>query len=150
MSADSSTITDAIRHILATVFSAQGALKTLAPEYKWAGLGNLLGDYGEFVCVDTYGLTKAPSGASGYDAMTSEGKTVQIKACHASSQIGFRGNADLMLVIKIEIDATWSEVYYGPFKDIADAASYSKRDNKHTMTLSKLKSLARQKHECVN
>ena len=37
----------AIKHILATIFAAQNALRSLAPEFKWSGLGNLLGDYGE-------------------------------------------------------------------------------------------------------
>jgi hypothetical protein len=47
----SSNEINAVRHIIATVFSAQNALRELAPEYKWAGMGNLLGDYGEFVCM---------------------------------------------------------------------------------------------------
>lgn len=137
----SDTRLEAIRHILATLFSAQGALKTLAPEFKWAGMGNLLGDYGEFVCIETYGLEKAPSGASGFDAVTPDGQTVQIKTCHASNQIGFRGSADLLLVIKVETDGTWHEIYYGPFEPISEIARYSARDNKHTTTLSKLRSM---------
>ncbi len=49
----------AIKHILATIFAAQNALRSLAPEFKWSGLGNLLGDYGECVAIDHYGFTKA-------------------------------------------------------------------------------------------
>jgi hypothetical protein len=52
-----------------------------------------------------YNLKKAPGGADGYDAMTAEGLKVQIKANHSSSTIGFRGEADLLLVLKIEKDA---------------------------------------------
>ena len=29
----------AIQHVMATLFSAQNALRELAPEYKWAGMG---------------------------------------------------------------------------------------------------------------
>ena len=47
---------DAIRHIVATIFSAQNALRALAPEFKWRGMGNLLGDYGELVARERYGL----------------------------------------------------------------------------------------------
>ena len=39
---------EAIRHIVATIFAAQNALKTLAPEFNRTGLGNLPGDYGWF------------------------------------------------------------------------------------------------------
>ena len=50
---------EAIRHIIATIFSAQNALRSLAPEFKWTGLGNLLGDFGECVAIEHYGLKKA-------------------------------------------------------------------------------------------
>ena len=49
-----------IQHILASIFASQRALKLLAPEFNWAGLGNLLGDFGELVAIDHYGLKKAP------------------------------------------------------------------------------------------
>lgn len=133
---------EAIKHVLSTLFSAQDALRALAPEFRWAGLGNLLGDYGEFVCIEHYGLEKAPAGASGYDAITPDGKKVQIKASHATNQIGFRGEADLMLVIKVDTEGEWEEVYYGPFSPVAEQARFSARDNKHTLTISKLRKLA--------
>ena len=40
--------------------------------------GKLIGDAGESVAIDHYGLTKAR--ASGFDATTPNGRTVQIKA----------------------------------------------------------------------
>ena len=107
---------EAVKHIVATIFSAQNALRDLAPRQRWAGMGNLLGDYGEFVALSNYNLKKGPAGADGYDAMTIDGQKVQIKANHSSSTIGFRGEADLLLVLKIESSAEWQELYYGPFK----------------------------------
>lgn len=131
----------AVQHIMATLFSAQNALRELAPEFRWAGLGNLLGDYGEYVAIEHYGLTKAPAGSNGYDALTSDGKTVQIKANHAASTIGFRGEADLLLVLKILPDGRWSESYYGPFAAVKDMARYSARDNKHMVAVKSLAAL---------
>lgn len=133
---------EAVKHIIATVFSAQNALRALAPNYKWAGMGNLLGDYGEFVCVEAYGLSKAPPGSDGYDALTPDGLKVQIKTNHASGTIGFRGSADLMLVIYVGADGEFSEIYYGDFAVVQANASYSKRDNKSVITVSKLRQLA--------
>jgi hypothetical protein len=95
---------------MATLSSAQNALRSLAPDFRWAGLGNLLGDYGEFVAIEAYGLEKAPAGSNGFDATTPEGKTVQIKANHAANQIGFRGGADLPLVVKVEANRGLSAV----------------------------------------
>ncbi len=87
---------EAIKGIVASLYAAQRALRALAPEYRWAGMGNLLGDFGEFIAIDHYGLTRAPAGSQGFDAFTPDGRSVQIKANHASSSIGFRGEADLL------------------------------------------------------
>jgi hypothetical protein len=133
---------EAVRHIIATMFSAQNALRELAPEFKWAGMGNVLGDFGEYICIESYNLTKAPEGSSGYDAVTADGKTVQIKANHASSTVGFRGDADLLLVIRVESDGTVEEVYFGDFAAIRSQSSFSARDNKRTITVKKLRALA--------
>lgn len=129
---------EAVKHIMATLFSAQNALRALAPDFRWAGLGNLLGDYGEFVAIEAYGLTKAPAGSNGFDALTHDGRTVQIKANHAASQIGFRGDADLMLVIRVEADGQWNEIYYGSFAKAKSLARYSARDNKHMIVVKQL------------
>lgn len=129
---------EAVRHIMATLYSAQNALRSLAPEYKWAGLGNLLGDYGEFVAVHSFGLKKAPAGSDGYDAIHPDGKTVQVKANHAAKQIGFRGTADLMLVLHVSESGAFEVVYYGPFQPVLEQSRRSERDNKNMISLSKL------------
>jgi len=90
---------------------------------------------------------RAPGGADGYDAVTAEGLKVQIKANHSSSTIGFRGEANLLLVLKIESNAEWRELYYGPFKPVKEKATYSKRDNKHMIPVAKLQELAKRKSD---
>ncbi len=139
---DEKSRAEAIRHIMATLFSAQNALRSLAPEFRWAGLGNLLGDYGEFLAIQCYGLTKAGAVSAGYDAITPEGKTVQVKASHSADQIGFRGEADLMLVLKVDLNGNWEEVYFGAFDRVKAIARYSSRDNKHMVPVTKLRALA--------
>jgi len=131
-----------IQHILASIFASQRALKLLAPEFNWAGLGNLLGDFGELVAIDHYGLKKAPRGSDGFDAITPDGKKVQIKTNYAASQIGFRGVSELMLVVGVNNDGSWEELYFGPFEHVKAQARFSARDNKHMIAISKLKQIA--------
>jgi hypothetical protein len=131
----------AAQAILASIFASQRALRALAPEYNWSGLGNLLGDFGELLATDHYGLSKAPSGSGDYDARTPEGKTVQIKTNFASADIGFRGEADLLLVLGINTDGTWKELYFGPYARVKERARFSSRDNKHMIPVSKLAAL---------
>lgn len=127
---------DAVRFVVASIFSSQRALKLLAPEYGWAGLGNLLGDYGELVACAHYGLTKAPPGAKGYDALDAEQRRVQIKTNRAASSVGFRGDPDpeRLLVIKVGDSGDWQELYYGDFTPVRQLARYSSRDNKYIVT----------------
>jgi hypothetical protein len=132
---------DAVRRVIATIFSAQKTLRELAPEFNWAGMGNLLGDYGEYLALNFYSLVKAPAGSNGFDAYDSKGRKVQIKANHASSTVGFRGHADLLLVLHIRESGEFEEVFFGDFEQVKRLSSYSQRDNKHTITISKLKQL---------
>src|SRR5262245_12596662 len=90
-----------------------------------------------FIATQEYGLVKASAGANGYDAKTPDGRSVQVKTNHASSQIGFRGQADLMLVLHVTTTGEWEEIYYGPFDQVKAASRYSARDNKDMIAVSK-------------
>jgi len=131
---------EAVRHIMPPLYSAQNALRYLAPEFNWSGMGNLLGDY-EFIALNHYGFKKGPTGRSGSDCITSEGYSVQVKTNHSASSIGFRGEADKMLIIKVHDDGGWEELYFGDFEAIKQNSNYSARDNKYMITLSKLKKI---------
>jgi hypothetical protein len=130
-----------IRKIFEAIFASQNNLRDLAPEFKWSGLGNLLGDYGEFIAIQEYNLVKAPSGSGDFDAIAKSGKTVQIKANFSAKQIGFRGEADLLLVISIQDSGSFDEIYYGSFEKIKKIANYSTRDNKWMISVKKLKTM---------
>jgi len=131
----------AVQAIFASIFASQHALRALAPEFRWAGLGNLLGDFGEFLAIHHYGLLKAPGGFGDYDAKTPDGQTVQIKTNFASVDIGFRGEADLLLVLGIKSDGSWSELYFGPYAKVKAKARYSARDNKYMIAVTRLATL---------
>ena len=77
----------------------------------------------------------------GADAITEDGKTVQIKTNHAASSIGFRGDANLMLVIHVADNGEFKELHFGDFQKVKDSSNYSARDNKQSITISKLKKL---------
>jgi len=82
--------------------------------------------------------------------MTADGMKVQIKANHSSATIGFRGEADLLLVLRVESNAEWRELYYGPFKPVKEKAIYSKRDNKYMIQITKLGEIAKHTFDVSN
>ena len=49
----------------------------------------------------------------------------------------------MLLVLKVESNAEWRELYYGPFKPVKEKATYSKRDNEYMIPVVKLKEISR-------
>lgn len=130
------------RLCMVRIFEAQKELRVLHSDYSWRGLGNTLGDYGELIGELAYGLKKANKGSKNHDAWYGK-KKVQIKTIMHSKQIGFRGDTeeiDMVLVLRInKDDALWEEVYWGSFDNFhANGATFSTRDNKSMMSVSKL------------
>ena len=147
MNLDANEKIEAAKGVIASIYASQRALRALAPDYKWAGLGNLLGDFGEFIAINHYGLEKAQPGSDGYDALTKDGKTIQIKTNHAAQQIGYRGKADLMLVIHVEENGNWNEIYFGDYDLVEKNSTFSARDNKRMIPILKLKRLQEEKNQ---
>ena len=68
---------------------------------------------------------------------------MRLKANYAASQIGFRGDADVLLCLKIDLNGDWSEIYYGDFGLVKEVARYSARDNMHMIPVSVLLKIAK-------
>src|SRR6266481_495042 len=54
-----------------------------------------------------------------------------------------RGEADMLLCLKIDLTGDWTEIYYGDFGLVKKAARYSARDNKHMVPLAALLRIAK-------
>ena len=135
-------LTKAVQSTFASIVRTRHTLKILAPEFKWTIGGNLVGDFGEYIAITEYCLLPAPKGSKNFDARTQDGKTVQIKANHEAGMIGYKGEADLTLVIQIQDDGDWKEPYYGDFQQVKDVSRYSARDNKYMISRKQLERLA--------
>ena len=135
-----------IKKIVSTYAKSSKKLKKLEPAFEWS---NLLGDYGEYVAIsdEKYGLKKAPTGQEKYDAVYKEGlhkgKTVQIKTTHKTKSIRFSSGADHLLVIQVDDNAEWKELYWGPLEKIRKESSFSKKDNKYNVNLTMLIKIAK-------
>tara|TARA_B110001454_G_C12623606_1_gene393885 strand:+ start:66 stop:917 length:852 start_codon:yes stop_codon:yes gene_type:complete len=135
-----------VKKIIASYTSVYKKLKKLEPEFEWS---NLIGDYGEYVAINTekYRLKKAPTGQDKYDAVYKDGlykgKTVQIKTSHKTKSINFSGGADHLLVIKLDDNAEWKELYWGRLDTIKKRAYFSKKTKKYSINLSMVKKIAK-------
>ena len=80
-------------------------------------------------------------GASGYDAIDSKGRKIQIETRYAAKQIGFRGDADLMLVFGVSDDGSWEEIYFADFETVKGQSRHSARDSKQMIAITKLRKI---------
>ncbi|NKK60714.1 hypothetical protein GFM44_33320 [Rhizobium leguminosarum bv. viciae] len=129
----------AVKECLIHILTVQTRLRSLNQDYKWS---NLFGDYGEMLAIKKYGLDPAPVNTVNHDARTPTNETVQIKTCRSTKSIGFRGDADLLLVSKLQETGNIEQIYYGPFCCVKAASRRSERDNKYIIEITKLKQLA--------
>jgi hypothetical protein len=128
-----------VKQVVASYTSAKTKLKILAPTFNW---GNLLGDYGEYLSIEHYRFEQATAGTKGYDATNKEGKTVQIKTVRETTKsIKFSTGADYLLVIEVNENADWDEVYFGNF-DKVRKASYKGKTGEYTIGISKLRKIS--------
>jgi hypothetical protein len=131
---------DKVYKAVKNIFENIKDLKELDSSFTWE---NLTGDFGEYIGINEFDLTKADRGTEGYDAVTSDNKKVQIKATRTGNQIKFHleDEVELLLVLQILDDATWEVIYYGSFNKAKELKNFSKRSNRYTININKLKKL---------
>ena len=74
--------------------------------------GHMVGSIGEALAAHHYGLTLTPPSTQGCDATTADGKRVEIKATQGT-KVAFRCKPDHLIVLKLNMDGTFEEIYNG-------------------------------------
>lgn len=95
------------------LYATVGELESMFPGRHFTPDGHMVGSLGECLVADAYGLELMPASNKGYDALTQDGKQVEIKATQANT-VAFRSQPEHTIVIKINSDGTFDEIYNGP------------------------------------
>ena len=90
-----------------------GELEQMFPGRPFTPNGHMIGSLGECLVADAYSLELMPPSNEGYDAITKDGKKVEIKATQ-SKRVAFRSCPEHVIIIKINKDGTFNEFYNGP------------------------------------
>lgn len=102
--------------------------------------GHLVGSIGEVIAASNYDLELLPASYETYDAVTSEGMMVQIKATQIN-RVSLYSEPDYLIVLKILPDGSALELYNGPGKQVWDAAGEPQKNGQRSISVAKLKSL---------
>ncbi|WP_431673914.1 DUF6998 domain-containing protein [Rhizobium leguminosarum] len=106
------------RSNMLSIFRSQEKFQKIAPVFGWRGLGNVLGDYGEYMAFRHYDIVKSRNAAKDHDGCLPDGGGVQIKTCLHSDTVSYRGIPQNLLVLRVDGTGSMQEIYAGPFAHI--------------------------------
>lgn len=105
--------------------------------------GHLVGSLGEVLASYYYGIELYTASAETHDGKSKCGKQVQIKATQGKA-IGIRSVPEHLLVLKLNRDGTFNEVYNGPGEFVWKNAGKMQKNGQRNISISKLKNLMKE------
>ena len=141
---DSTAAVTEVPRLVAGLYEIVDELEALFPGRAFTPDGHLVGSLGECLAADAFGLTLNPASTEGYDAVTGDGKKVEIKATQRSSvalSVVDQVEADRLLVLHLMRDGSFEVVYNGPASPVWDAAGKAQKNGQRRISLSKLRDL---------
>ena len=122
------------------LYKITNELEQAYPGRKFTVDGHLVGSIGEVIVAEHYGLSLLPNSTKTHDAVSKEGKQVQIKATQVKS-IAISSEPDYLIVIRLLSDGSWEEIYNGPGKAAWDNAGKMQKNGQRPISLRKLRNL---------
>ena len=95
------------------LYSTVKALEEMFDGRKFTPDGHMVGSLGECLVADAYALELKTASNKGFDALTKDGREVEIKATQ-SKAVAFRCEPQHTIIIEIRPNGTFKEVYNGP------------------------------------
>ncbi len=122
---------DPIPQALAKIYAAKNELCAAFPDHSFTMDGKFIGDIGEAIAQQHFGLSKLRVGEKDHDFKTADGRLVQVKATQKakreSAGVGLglvKRTFDLLLVIEFDQSGRYEVLYNGPGKYIDDARNH--------------------------
>ena len=104
---------DKFKGLVMQLYATVKELECMFPGRYFTPDGHMVGSLGECLVANAYDLELETASNKGFDAVTSSGLEVEIKATQAKS-VAFRSEPAHTIVIKILPDGTFEEIFNGP------------------------------------
>ncbi|QLF95047.1 hypothetical protein HW090_10325 [Pseudomonas sp. ABC1] len=98
--------------IIKQIYSLVSELEAMFEGRHFTPDGHMVGSIGEALAAHHYGLQLLTASTKGHDAIK-DGKRIEIKATQGAS-VAFRSSPEHALVLKIDKDGGFTEIYNGP------------------------------------
>jgi hypothetical protein len=129
-----------IPELVKALYRTVAELQMLFPGRPFTPDGHLVGSLGEVIAAHDYDLRLLPPSTEGFDALTTDGKRVEIKTTQGTG-VALRNPPEHLLVLKLRVDGTAEEVYNGPGNEPWDQSGKMQKNGQRPISLSKLKTL---------
>ena len=126
--------------LIKKLYKIVAELETLFPNSRFTPDGHLVGSIGEVLSAHYYNLQLLPPGQETHDAVSRDGRKVQIKATQVKS-IGISSEPDYLIVIKILPNGQHEEIYNGPGHLAWSNAGKMQKNGQRPIGLTKLSKL---------
>ena len=122
------------------LYSITKELELLFPGRHYTPDGHMLGSIGEALAAYFYDLTLFIASTEKHDAVSADGRLVQIKATQIV-RVALSSEPDWLLVLKIHADGSSTEVYNGPGKYAWENCGKMQKTGQRSVSLAKLRQL---------
>ena len=124
------------------LYSIVQELERECPDRRFTLDGHLIGSIAEVLAAEHYGLKLLPVGTKTHDAEAKDGRRVQIKATQ-TDRIGISSKPEYLIVIKIDRDGDWEEIYNGPGEEVWKRIDETKpsKNGQWQISLAKLRAM---------
>lgn len=142
-STESAMAIDQVPALVRQLYALVAEFERLFPGRKFTPDGHLVGSIGEVLAAHRYDLKLHSASAEKHDAVTQDGRQVQIKATQAST-VALRAEPELLLVLKLEKDGQATEIYNGPGAVVWSKCGPIQKNGQRPISVSNLKKLMMQ------
>lgn len=129
-----------VPRLVADLYRVVGELESKF-DRKFTPDGHLVGSLGEVIAAHRYGLTLRTQSAKGFDAYSSAGLKVEIKATQSNSGVALRHPPEHLIVLQLHRDGNATEIYNGPGEPVWESAGTMQSNGQKSISLSKLRLL---------
>jgi hypothetical protein len=126
--------------LIRKLYAIVAELQKLFPDRPFTPDGHLVGSLGEVIAAHDYNLQLLPPSNEGNDALTEDGKHVEIKITQGK-RVAFRKKPEHIIVLRLHEDGMTEEVYNGPGQEPWYQSGKMQKNGQRPISLSKLEEL---------
>ncbi len=130
---------DEVGNLLSDLYRIVGRLERLFPGRKFTPDGHLVGSIGEAIAAHLFNLTPLANSAVTHDAVSVDGRKVQVKFTQGNRGVALRAQPDYLVVLRLKPDRSIEIVYNGRGRVPWDLCGPLQTNGQRSISLSALR-----------